>query len=134
MHRSGILIGLLRERHPFVALALLALLVPSLFVAGGIHVHAAHTETAGATVVICTGDGFERVTIGNADDVPATHEQICHVACVHGISGQGLVEAADSHAVIAEQRAIPRPACGSTSRPARSSLQDPIRAPPAKLA
>ena len=81
MLSHGAIGSIIRERRPLAVLALLALMLPSLFALAGLHPPAGSTRLADGTVIICTDDGFVRVA---ADD-PATagHDLPCCMVCAH---------------------------------------------------
>ncbi|TCT13378.1 hypothetical protein EDC22_101243 [Tepidamorphus gemmatus] len=77
----GAIDPIFRERRPLAMLAVLALMLPSLFALAGLHPPLATTRLADGTVIICTDEGFARVA---ADD-PATerHDLPCCIVCAH---------------------------------------------------
>lgn len=81
MLSNGAIGSIIRERRPLAVLALLALMLPSLFALAGLHPPAGTTRLADGTVIICTDEGFQRVA---ADD-PATagHDLPCCMVCAH---------------------------------------------------
>ena len=130
MSAGGALKELRRERHPLVALAVVAFILPYLFLAGGLHVHADAFHLGDGTVVICTGEGFERVA---SDDAPVLGEDgaaCCGVFCPHAapaaITGGGS-PVFEGNLV---QTEFPAAVSGPVVHERRL---DPIRAPPANL-
>lgn len=81
MLSRGAIGSIIRERRPLAVLAMLALMLPSLFALAGLHPPAGSTRLADGTVIICTDEGFQRVA---ADD-PATagHDLPCCMVCAH---------------------------------------------------
>ncbi len=132
MRPVGVLQALIRERRPFAALAIMALLVPVLLTLAGLHAAIGATRLADGTVVICTSDGFVRIT--DPASVPDRHETCCLNGCVHtgssGLAGQTIVPAGlptlaalRPHAVHDDHNVSASPA-----------LPGAIRAPPSPLA
>lgn len=125
----GALDPLLRERRPLAALAMLALLLPMLLSAAGLHTPIATTRLADGTVVICTHDGFVRVA---ADDPAAQPDDLpCCTACTPagpGFALTGAVPAADVPRAFAR---LPVPAApAGTLEDASRERPGAIRAPP----
>lgn len=81
MLSRGAMGSIFRERRPLAALAMLALLLPSVFALAGLHPPLGATRLADGTVIICTDEGFARVA---ADDpVTERHDLPCCTVCAH---------------------------------------------------
>jgi len=131
MRPAGILQSLIRERHPFVVLALLAFLLPGVLAAAGLHVSVGSFRLADGTTVICTSDGFVRIADPDAN---AGHRQsdCCASGCVHA-AGAGL-ETPPAPGVVRAPFAPARvrPLDAETARETVSAGPGAIRAPPAR--
>jgi Protein of unknown function (DUF2946) len=129
---DGILRSLFRERHPFAVLAVLATLLPSVLAPVG--VFGSGLRLADGTLVICTGDGFER--IADADRA-GDHEpgDCCKSGCIHAF-GRAVVGpapvAVPVRYLVATGVSWPIPARTVTTVLVRTSQS--IRAPPVESA
>lgn len=139
--RRGIIAALIRERHPFAALAILAMLLPAMLpavLAGGLAGAGAFgggLRLADGSLVICTGSGFERVAAPDADpDFPGHRDpaDCCAPGCVGAIARTAIAPApATVPARIAAVAAIAWPPSDGSSLAILSATARSIRAPPA---
>jgi hypothetical protein len=135
MKSAGIIQILIRERHPFAVLAILAFLIPALFTAVGLTGTITSFRLADGTTVICTGDGFVRISDPAAvPDSGLQHDRTdcCGSGCVHA-GGMGLAALGApliSQPLVFGERLSP--AAVASDRPAAPHLPGTIRAPPAR--
>lgn len=135
MRPSGVIQALIRERHPFAVLAAFAILMPVLFSAAGAGTRLASFRLGDGTVVICTGDGFARISDPAAvpdGGLPHERADCCATGCVHsggmGIAPAGIASAGLPFVFAGHLRA-------PASRPVHAAAHaapGAIRAPPAK--
>ena len=132
MRPVGVIQPLIRERRPFAALAMAALLVPVLLTAAGLSAAIGASRLADGTVVICTSDGFIRVT--DPASYPDRHDTCCLNGCVHagspGLAGQAIASAGLPTQAAQRMNA----ACDNRDASVSPALPGAIRAPPSPLA
>lgn len=145
--RRGIIAALLRERHPFAALAILAMLLPAILPAiptaglAGAGAFGGGLRLADGSLVICTGSGFERVADAEPDTDPDAHPDFpehrdpaacCAPGCVGAIARTAIAPVpATVPARIAAVAAIAWPPSDGSSLAILSATARSIRAPPA---
>lgn len=132
MKLSGVIHSLIRERQPFVLLAIMALLLPAILSVAGLHAAVGSVRLADGTTIICTDSGFARIAYPDAD---VTHDQnsCCTTGCAHG-SGTGLPGL--TPVKIAKSRAVGVPEIATEidlTTGASPASPGAIRAPPARL-
>lgn len=132
MGNRGAMIRLFGERHPAVALAVLALLVPILLGAAGV----AGVAQAGAegSGVICTSHGAGEFAADRSDDTapPAAH-MCCGPVCPQVVASALPAGAANLGFTLARGLAAPPPNANA-ARHGRTRSDDPIRGPPLDIA
>ncbi|MEJ8574103.1 hypothetical protein [Microbaculum marinum] len=135
MRSAGIIQTLIRERHPFAVLAILAFLMPGLLSAGGVAGAFSSFRLADGTTVICTGSGFARVADpASAPDTRPGHEKTncCATGCVHA-GGIGLAALAVAQDGLPLDFGAPmRPHAAASNIAAAPDAPGAIRAPPAR--
>jgi hypothetical protein len=130
MKFTGVIQGLIRERHPFAVLAILAALLPSVLIAAGLHGGAGRIRLADGTFVICTGHGFARIADPAGTGEHDTND-CCKSGCIHVFSKIAIGPAPVAVPVrFAAVVAIAWPNAGETTRHDPLSTGFPIRAPP----
>jgi hypothetical protein len=135
MKPAGVIRPLIRERHPFAVLAILAFLIPGLLSAAGATSSFTSFRLADGTTVICTGNGFVRVAksaAGPDADVRHDKSDCCASGCVHA-GGKTLPANAATPASVRLVFAVRLSPAAVTSEIASSpDAPGAIRAPPAR--
>lgn len=83
---NGIIRTLVRERHPFAVLAILAALLPTLLAGTGVF---GGVRLADGSLVICTNDGFVRVADKNQTGRHDPND-CCKSGCIHAFAKMAI--------------------------------------------
>jgi len=127
---GGAIQALIRERHPFAVLAILAACLPTLLIGAGLHGGASALRLVDGTFVICTASGFQPI-----DEPAGTGEHdlndCCKAGCVHSFSKVALGPAPAAVATPVEFAVdIDWLPGGPEARHGSDTPTAPIRAPP----